>query len=86
MNNTTNTTPTRKELTHRFHLTKTATRAYFQDGLASKNRALYTNNHGELFVFYNNDLHTIRTYKCEPYAEGMEKLRCSLGAGYSWYH
>lgn len=77
--------PTRKELTNRFHLTKTTTRAYFQDGLASKNRALYTNHHGELFVFYNNDLHTIHTYKCEPYEHGMEKLRCSLGAGYSWY-
>ena len=77
---------TRKELTHRFHLTKTATRAYFQDGHASKQRTIYTNNNGELFVFYNNDLYTVKTYKCAPYTKGMEKLLCYLGAGYSWYH
>ena len=83
---TTHTTPTRKILISRFHLTKTNTRAYFQDGHASKQRTIYTNNNGELFVFYNNDLHTVKTYKCEPYTKGMEKLLCYLGAGYSWYH
>lgn len=77
---------TRKEFIKRFNLTKTNTKAFFQDGLAAKNRTLYINHRGELYVFYNNDLHIVRTFKCEPYIKGMEKLHCSLGAGYTWYH
>jgi general stress protein 26 len=86
MKPTTPTTPTKKEFINRFHLTKTNTKAIFQDGLSPKTRSLYINHRGELYIFYNHDLHIVRTFKCNPYTEGMEKLTCSLGSGYSWYH
>lgn len=76
---------TRKEFVEKFHLTKTKTKCYFYDGRnGEKSRTLYINNHGKLYTFYNNDLHTFNPYL--PYEEGMEGIDGKLGAGYNWYH
>lgn len=76
---------TKAEFIKRFNLTKTNTKALFNDGLTRKSRTLYTGNHG-LYVFYNKDLHLVRAFKNSPYVEGMEEFDCILGAAYSWYH
>ena len=76
---------TKNEFIKKFNLTKTNTTCFFRDGMASKNRTLYIDCAGNLFVFYNNDLYAANPFK-EEYTEGMESIRCSLGAGYSWYH
>lgn len=77
---------TRKEYVEKFGLTKTKTKCIFRDGLSEKFRTLYTGNSGNLYVFYGNDLHTVVPFKYNEYVNGMEKIECRLGAGYSWYH
>lgn len=79
----------KKELIEKFKLIKTKTKCHFYDGLVPRERTLYTDNIGRLFVFYNNDLHIVEPYKYiknNSYTNGMEKIECSLKAGYSWYH
>lgn len=74
------------ELIKRFELTKTNTKCYFYDGRTRMNRTLYVDRKNNLFVFYNNDLHTVRPAKNEEYSDNMEALNGYLGAGYNWYH
>ena len=75
---------TRKEFIKKFNLTRTKTKCCFFDGRIYKERMLYVNDNGTLYTIYDKDLFTIRPYK--QYVDGMEKLDCSLGAAYSWYH
>lgn len=78
---------TQKEFIDKFNLTKTKTKAWFNDGVkGERSRVLYTNNHGKLFVFYGNDLNSFIPYQHNPYEEGMQDIEGRLGAGYSWYH
>ena len=77
---------TKKELTKKFNLTKTNTKCNFADGMKSVVRTLYINKHGDLYVFYGNDLHVIKPSSNTPYVEGIEEINGYLGAGYSWYH
>lgn len=77
---------TRKEFIEKFHLTKTKTKCCFWDGLIGKARTLYINDNGNMFVFLNNDLYSVTPYKYNTYIDGMEEIKCLLGAGYSWYH
>lgn len=77
---------TKKEFVEKFNLTKTNTKALFNDGMAQKSRTIYVNQYGEMYVFYNNDLHIVRPWDSFPYVEGAKEVMCKLGAGYSWYH
>lgn len=78
---------TRKELVEKFHLTKTDTKGYFYDGRTEQCRTLYINEHGKLFVFYGNDLHTFTPYIPYLFYENDEKeIDGKIGSGYSWYH
>jgi hypothetical protein len=76
----------KKELIEKFNLIKTKTKCYFYDGRNEHCRVLYTDKHGEFFVFYNNDLHTVDFYMPIVYEEDIEAIDGKLGAGYSWYH
>ena len=76
---------TRKEFIKKCELTKTTTKCVFSDGMTVKERTLYINPYGNLYVFYNNDLHFVRPYKSNEYVQGMDTLKGHLGAGYSWY-
>lgn len=77
---------TRKEFIEKFHLVKTKTKCCFHDGLTAKVRTLYIDKYGRLFVFCNNDLCSVTPFKYNTYKEGMEEIKCHLGAGYNWYH
>ena len=77
---------TKKEFIEKFHLTKTVTKCCFWDGLIGKVRTLYIDNNGKMFVFCNNDLCSVTPYKYNTYTEGMEEIKCILGAEYNWYH
>lgn len=77
---------TKKEFIKKFELRKTTTKAVFYDGMQLKSRIAYINKYEDLYVFYNNDLHSIEPYKSNPYVEGMEEMQCRMGAAYSWYH
>lgn len=77
---------TKKEFIEKFNLTKTKTKCCFWDGLIGKVRTLYVNDNGNMFVFLNNDLHSVTPFKYNTYIDGMEEIKCHLGAGYSWYH
>jgi hypothetical protein len=73
----------KKELIKKFSLHKTQTKAYFYDGRTEQSRTLYVDLHANLFVFYNNDLHTFKPYL--PYEFVETAIDGKIGAGYSWY-
>lgn len=77
---------TKKDFIKKFNLTKTNTKCNFADGMKSVTRTLYINEYGNLYVFYDNDLCTIKPTTRTPYVEGIEEINGCLGAGYSWYH
>ena len=65
----------RQRIIKLWKLRKTKTTATFSDGMQHKERKLYIDDCGELYVFYANHLNrfTPYTYK-NTYQEGMEEL------------
>lgn len=80
---------TKKEFIEKFKLIKTKTKCRFEDGRVYKERTLYKNEYGDLYVFYDNDLCGIKPYTYKHpngYEDGMEYLNGYLCGCYSWYH
>lgn len=76
---------TRKDFIKNFHLTKTKTKCCFYDGRNLKTRSLYIDDKGKFFTIYDFDLYVVTPVK-DNYVDGMERIICRLGSGYSWYH
>lgn len=77
---------TRQDFIKNFKLTRTKTKCIFYDGMSRKERSLYINTRGTLYIIYNNDLHYVEPYKEYEYFNGMKEIKCRLCGAYSWYH
>ena len=66
---------TKKEFIKTYSLKSDGSKILVIDGLRHAWRTLYEDPYGNYFVFYGNDLHTVRVGIHGAY----------LGAGYSWY-
>lgn len=83
---------TKKEFIEKYNLTNTHVKGYFLDGNKEACRAIYANSSGNLYVFYNGDLHTFKLFRANDDKLGFVlsgsilAIEGKLGAGYSWYH
>lgn len=72
----------KKEMIKKFGLESSGEKVSLYDGLRYAERVLYFNQYGNRYVFYGNDLYSIKGVKRAM--DGV--LYGDLGGCYSWYH